>query len=40
MAEGDRAWTKHVPPNAVKVLDAVDAEERIKKLVRMGARHV
>ncbi|MEW6749086.1 MAG: nicotinamide-nucleotide adenylyltransferase [Candidatus Micrarchaeota archaeon] len=40
MAEGDRAWTKHVPPSAVSVLDAVEAEERIKKLVRMGARHV
>jgi len=40
MAEGDRAWTTHVPLKAVQVLDTIEAEERIKKLVRMGARHV
>jgi len=40
MADGDRSWTKHVPKNAVEYLDAVEAEQRIKKIVRMGARHV
>jgi nicotinamide-nucleotide adenylyltransferase len=40
MADGDRTWTKHVPPKAVLCLDAVEAEPRIKKIVRMGARHV
>jgi nicotinamide-nucleotide adenylyltransferase len=40
MADGDRSWTKHVPKNAVDYLDAVEAEQRIKKIVRMGARHV
>jgi nicotinamide-nucleotide adenylyltransferase len=40
MADGDRSWTKHVPLKAVEVLDAVEAEDRMKKLVRMGARHV
>jgi len=40
IADGDRSWTKHVPPKAVAFLDAVDGEQRIKKIVRMGARHV
>ncbi len=40
MADGDRSWTKHVPKNVVEYLDAVEAEQRIKKIVRMGARHV
>ncbi|MEW6036270.1 MAG: nicotinamide-nucleotide adenylyltransferase [Candidatus Micrarchaeota archaeon] len=40
MADGDRSWTKHVPQKAVEVLDAIEAEQRMKKLVRMGARHV
>lgn len=40
MADGDRSWTKHVPKNAVDYLDSVEAEQRIKKIVRMGARHV
>lgn len=40
MAEGDRTWTTHVPKDAIKYLDSVEAEQRMKKLVRMGARHV
>ena len=40
MADGDRSWTKHVPKKAVEYLDSVEAEQRMKKLVRMGARHV
>ncbi len=40
MADGDRSWTGHVPKNAVDYLDSVEAEARMKKLVRMGARHV
>ncbi len=38
MSESDRSWTKHVPKQAVEVLDAIDAEGRMKKIVRMGGR--
>lgn len=39
MADGKREWTIHVPKNAVEYLDSIEADQRIKKLVRMGARH-
>ncbi len=40
MADSDRSWTKHVPKQAVELLDSIDAEGRMKKIVRMGGRHV
>jgi nicotinamide-nucleotide adenylyltransferase len=36
MAENDRGWTKHVPKKAVSYLDLIDADKRIRKIVRMG----
>jgi nicotinamide-nucleotide adenylyltransferase len=40
MAEGDKSWVKHVPKPAADYLQSIDAEGRIKKIVRMGGRHV
>lgn len=40
IADGDVSWKKHIPLPAVKFLDAIDAEGRLKKIVRMGGRHV
>ena len=40
IAEGDSSWKKHLPPMAVKFLEAIDAESRIKKIVRMGGKRV
>ncbi len=39
MADGKKEWAAHVPKNAVKYLESIEADQRIKKLVRMGARH-
>ena len=40
MADSDRSWVKHVPKEALEYLDSIDGEGRMKKIVRMGARHV
>ncbi|MFN7990923.1 MAG: nicotinamide-nucleotide adenylyltransferase [Candidatus Micrarchaeia archaeon] len=40
MADSDRSWTKHVPKQAVEMLASMDAEGRMKKIIRMGGRHV
>jgi len=39
MADGKKEWTAHVPKKAVDYLETIEADQRIKKLVRMGARH-
>jgi len=36
MADNDRAWTKHVPKNAISYLNSIEADKRIRKIVRMG----
>ncbi|HSB47216.1 MAG TPA: nicotinamide-nucleotide adenylyltransferase [Candidatus Bilamarchaeum sp.] len=40
IADSDRSWIKHVPKQAVEIMDLIGAEERIKKIVRMGGRRV
>jgi protein involved in ribonucleotide reduction len=40
MAEGNQSWVKHIPKSAIAFLNSIEAEQRIKKIVRMGARHV
>jgi nicotinamide-nucleotide adenylyltransferase len=40
IGEGDGSWRKHVPKNAVSYMESIDGEQRIKKIVRMGGRHV
>lgn len=40
MGEGNREWEKHVPKEITKYLDGIEAEQRIKKIIRMGGRHV
>ena len=40
MGEGNQVWRTHVPKKAVDYLDTIDAEQRLKKIVRMGGRHV
>ena len=36
MAENDRSWTKQVPKKVVEFLDSIEADKRIRKIVRMG----
>ncbi len=40
MGEGNATWKDHIPKTAVKYLDGVEAEDRMKKIIRMGGRHV
>jgi len=36
MADGNKAWKDHIPRNAVKYLESVDCEKRMKKIARNG----
>jgi len=36
MAENDPAWKKHIPKKAVEFLDSIEADKRVRKIVRMG----
>ncbi|MEW6722726.1 MAG: nicotinamide-nucleotide adenylyltransferase [Candidatus Micrarchaeota archaeon] len=40
IGDGDSSWRKHVPKQAVGMLEQMDGEARLKKIVRMGGRHV
>jgi len=40
ISEGNKEWTKHVPKQVIKYLELIEAEQRLKKIVRMGGRHV
>jgi nicotinamide-nucleotide adenylyltransferase len=36
MAENDPAWKTHLPKKAVEYLESIEADKRIRKIVRMG----
>jgi nicotinamide-nucleotide adenylyltransferase len=36
MAENDVSWREHIPKKAVEFLDSMEADKRIRKIVRMG----
>lgn len=36
MAENDDSWRKQIPKAAVEYLDSIEADKRIRKIVRMG----
>lgn len=36
IVEGDGSWKRHVPKRTAGYLESIDAEKRIKKIVRMG----
>ncbi|MBU0532068.1 nicotinamide-nucleotide adenylyltransferase [Candidatus Micrarchaeota archaeon] len=36
MVENDRGWAEHIPKQAVDYLDSIEADKRIRKIVRMG----
>lgn len=36
MGNGDAAWKRHIPKGVVEYLDSIDAEKRIRKILRMG----
>lgn len=36
MADNDPTWTKHIPAKAVEYLESIEADKRIRKIVRMG----
>lgn len=36
MAEGNPEWQRHVPPKVASYLNSIGAEERMKKIARMG----
>jgi len=36
MAEGNPEWQKHIPSKVIGYLDEISAEERMKKIARMG----
>ncbi len=40
MSEDDGSWVKHIPPKTAEYLESIDGVERMKKIVRMGGRHI
>ncbi|MBD3209831.1 nicotinamide-nucleotide adenylyltransferase [Candidatus Micrarchaeota archaeon] len=36
MAENDESWKEHVPNKAAEYLESIEADKRIRKIVRMG----
>ena len=38
MAENDNTWTKYVPKKVVEYLKSIEADKRIRKIIRMGGR--
>jgi nicotinamide-nucleotide adenylyltransferase len=36
MAENDNGWREQIPKKAVEYLDSIEADKRIRKIVRMG----